>query len=201
MNWLDLGKQAGVQGPVNPESFFGPNGFDMEKNDNGDYVYNANGTDITIPAATADRLQDQYNSSLPTPAEEAPTGQGVKYIPVQAVQQANQTFNNLTGTKVVDPAQRYLTSQLLNRQAGEALQTAPGGSGGTNATTPSQPYQPPKEVGPLTLPAVGSYPAGSDSCYYPESHHGSFRYSNSRCSNDSGCSSSSRFWAKLIGRN
>ncbi len=121
-----IAKNAGVQGPVSPSSFFGENGFDMEPDKDGNYVYNVNGTDVTVPQATAERLQEKYNESLPpTQEEEAPqTNAGVKYIPVSTFQQANQALNQINGKAVVDPATRYITSQTMNRQAQPAIQAA-----------------------------------------------------------------------------
>lgn len=115
-------KQAGVQGSVNPSSFFGDNGFDMEQDKDGNYVYDANGTPVTIPEETAKRLQEQYNSSLAPEAEApaAPSG-GVKYLSPDVVNPAINALNQLNGTNLPTPGEAYTKSQSLNRLAAPAV--------------------------------------------------------------------------------
>lgn len=149
-----FGKQAGVQGPISPESFFGPNGVDMEKNDDGDYVYNLNGTSVTIPSKTAERLQEQYNNSLPTTPEPGETPAGVKYIPTQAFQQANNALTQLKGPSYgPNPVDRYLASQSLNREVQPAVQEAVARKAqGTLFPPATVPSSGPQPGVPLNLP-------------------------------------------------
>lgn len=150
-----IAKGAGVQGPVSAASFFDEGGFDMEEDKDGNYVYDVNGTPVTLAPAQAERLQERYNSSLAPASEDAPAPtSGVKYIPADVYQQAQKQLDSVKGNSFGPNAvERYLQSQSSNRLAAPALAGAI-----PDITVPANPAIPgaaqPVVVSPNGVPSV-----------------------------------------------
>lgn len=172
-----IAKNAGVQGPVNPSSFFDQGGFDMKEDDEGNYVYDVNGTPVTVPAATAERLQDRYNDHFPTPGESsAPSG--VKYIPVETFQQAHAALNKVSGVPVLDPVTAETNRASRARQAAAALQQQ-----SPAIVIPANPAIPGAEsdviATPTTVPSIGQMNSATQAVPTQVNVPGAMAYLNS----------------------